>query len=123
MSNACAKCGRAYGIGDWPFCPHGAYRGGIERDEIPGGFVQENFGDQPETFYSWSEMRKRADALNLQPFVKKLETVNEVVGGGKEWLANAEALVTRTGTAKKEDLTWHSFETSTRVGTLSELTK
>ena len=39
-------------------------------DDIPGGFVQENFGHKPETFYSWSAMRKRAKELGLEPFVR-----------------------------------------------------
>ena len=124
----CERCGVELRVGDWPLCggkhSHGNYRGGVVADDIPGGFVQEHFGHQPETFYSWSAMRKRADELNLQPFVKTLEKTREVVGGGTQWLADAEVLVTRTGTAPKaEDLTWHSFETHTRYGTLSELTK
>lgn len=119
----CEKCGAAIRVGEWPFCPHGSYRGGIERDEIPGGFVQEHFGHEPETFHSWSAMRKRADELGLQPYVKKLERTREIAGGGTEWLKNAETLATRTGTTGDEDLTWHSWETHTRVGTLSELLK
>jgi hypothetical protein len=115
MPDVCSKCGVAYSIGDWPFCPHGAYRGGVERDEIPGGFVQENFGHEPETFYSWSEMRKRADQLGLQPFVKRLEATREIIGGGSQWLKDAEVLATRNGSAPTEDLTWHSFESSVRV--------
>ena len=73
----CDKCQKALSVGEWPFCPHGSVRYGVIRDEIPGGFVQENFGHEPETFYSWSAMRKRADDLGLQPFVRKLEQVNE----------------------------------------------
>jgi hypothetical protein len=113
----CEKCGVPYGIADWPFCKggHGRYRGGVERDEIPGGFVQENFGHEPETFYSWSEMRKRADQLGLQPFVKRLEATREIIGGGSQWLKDAEVLATRNGAAPTEDLTWHSFESSVRV--------
>lgn len=42
-------------------------------DEIPGGFVQEHFGHEPETFYSKSAMRKRADQLGLQPFVRHVD--------------------------------------------------
>lgn len=39
-------------------------------DEIPGGFVQENFGNTPEVFYSKQAMAKRAKALGLVPFVR-----------------------------------------------------
>jgi hypothetical protein len=39
-------------------------------DEIPGGFVQENFGVQPETFYSKSSMARRAKELGLMPLVR-----------------------------------------------------
>ena len=73
----CDKCQKELEVGSWPFCPHGSVRYGVIRDEIPGGFCQENFGHEPETFYSWSAMRKRADDLGLYPFVRKLEQVNE----------------------------------------------
>ena len=39
-------------------------------DEIVGGFVQENFGDQPETFYSKRAMALRAKELGLVPMVR-----------------------------------------------------
>ncbi len=39
-------------------------------DSIPGGFVQENFGSRPETFYSKRDMARRASELGLQPFVR-----------------------------------------------------
>lgn len=95
MSDPCEKCGKHYEIGDWPFCPHGTVRGGITRDEIPGGFVQENFGHEPETFYSWSAMRKRADELGLQPYVKRLEKTNESAMIDRYTLDSAQALVSR----------------------------
>lgn len=118
----CEKCGEDIAVGAWPFCPHGSYRGGVIGDDIPGGFVQENFGDQPETFYSKKAMLKRADELNLQPYVKKLERVREIVGGGRQWLADAEALAKRNGTASAEDLTWKSFKASVReIKSLSEV--
>lgn len=120
----CERCGQTLTVGEWPFCPHGAYRGDIVRDEIPGGFVQHNFGHQPETFYSWSAMRKRADALGLQPFVKKLETVQETAAIDAKTLENAAVLVSRgVASPSGDDLEWQSFESSTRFGTLTELTK
>lgn len=42
-------------------------------DDIPGGFVQENFGNKPEVFYSWRAMAKRADELGLRPFVRHVD--------------------------------------------------
>jgi hypothetical protein len=39
-------------------------------DEIVGGFVQEHFGVQPETFYSKSEMARRAKELGLVSMVR-----------------------------------------------------
>jgi hypothetical protein len=47
-----------------------AKRRAIIPDDIPGGFVQENFGDQPETFYSWSAMARRAEQLQLEPRIR-----------------------------------------------------
>ncbi len=110
----CEQCGAELQVGAWPFCPHGAYRGGVIGDDIVGGFVQENFGDQPEVFYSKKAMLARADALGLQPYVKRLEKVREIVGGGKQWLADAEELAKRNGAASGEDLTWRSFKSSVR---------
>lgn len=42
-------------------------------DDIPGGFVQENFGHEPEVFYSKKAMLKRANDLGLQPFVRHVD--------------------------------------------------
>ena len=93
----CGKCQHVFHSGEWPFCPHPMRDGAamIARDEIPGGFVQEHFGVQPETFYSWSAMRKRADALGLQPFVRQLETIRESDYIDAQTLENARILVSR----------------------------
>lgn len=70
----CPDCGKEIVIGSWPFCRDGhepaAKLFNVIGDEIVGGFVQENFGDQPETFYSKSEMRRRAKELGLVNFVR-----------------------------------------------------
>jgi hypothetical protein len=66
----CPECGEWLTIGDWPFCPHGQGHANVIGDDIPGGFVQENFGSQPETFYSKSAMARRAKELDLIPFVR-----------------------------------------------------
>ena len=68
---------------------------GVIRDEIPGGFVQENFGHKPETFYSWSSMRQRADALGLMPFVRQLESGKETAYIDAKTMDNARVLLTR----------------------------
>jgi hypothetical protein len=57
-SSACERCGVTLQIGDYPFCPHGPYRGNAESDGIPGGETLENVADQPVTFYSHSEKRR-----------------------------------------------------------------
>ena len=102
-TDICSKCGQTVRISDWPYCPHGSVRYGIVRDEIPGGFVQENFGHEPETFYSWSAMRKRADALGLQPFVRKLEQANEAAMIDAQTLENARVLLSRGSRSTEPD--------------------
>jgi putative FmdB family regulatory protein len=47
--------------------------GAVVGDDIPGGFVQENFGHQPETFYSKKAMARRAKELGLEPFVRHVD--------------------------------------------------
>lgn len=42
----------------------------VHDDTIIGGFVQENFGVQPETFYSKRAMALRAKELGLMPMVR-----------------------------------------------------
>lgn len=62
----CEKCGQTLTIGEFPFCPHGLATPQIISDEYAGGFVQEHFGHEPETFYSKKAMYQRADELNLR---------------------------------------------------------
>ena len=101
---ACEKCGVDYEIGDWPFCPHGRYAGTVVGDDIPGGFVQTNFGHQPETFYSKKAMLKRADQLGLRPMVRNAGPHDKHV---QKWasvdLEAARALVSRMGQSHKDD--------------------
>jgi hypothetical protein len=42
-------------------------------DELVGGFVQENFGNTPEVFYSKKAMAARAKELGLMPFVRHVD--------------------------------------------------
>jgi hypothetical protein len=76
-------------ISDFPFCPHG--RGTLEavEDSIPGGFVQENFGNAPETFYSKKAMLQRADELNLR-------LRDQWAGPGDRYLSNWSAVSPKT---------------------------
>ena len=112
----CDRCGQLVNVGDWPFCPHGSVRYDVIRDEIPGGFVQEHFGHEPETFYSWSAMRKRAEVLGLQPFVRKLETVNEAACIDAQTLENARILLSRAGStgASEDPAKLQTLQTSVR---------
>lgn len=66
----CEKCGAALAIGDFPFCPHGRYRGNTESDGIPGGETLENVGPEPVTFYSRSEKRRYLKEHGLVEFVR-----------------------------------------------------
>jgi hypothetical protein len=56
----CEKCGEPFEIGDWPFCPHGAYRGGVIGDDIPGGVLIHHMEAEPIRFYSKSAIKKAA---------------------------------------------------------------
>ena len=64
----CPKCGVVYGVGDWPFCRggHGRTTYSVLGDEIPGGQVIENLGDEPMTFYSKKAVIQEADRRGLR---------------------------------------------------------
>lgn len=74
----CEVCGLPLEIGEFPCIktirPHARAERlfNVIGDEIPGGFVQENFGVQPETFYSKRAMALRAKELGLEPFVRHI---------------------------------------------------
>lgn len=74
----CESCGLEMEIGMFPFChgdptKHARQAASVNGDEIPGGFVQENFGTIPEVFYSKQAMEKRAKQLGLRPFVRHVD--------------------------------------------------
>jgi hypothetical protein len=85
----CEKCGATLHVGDFPFCPHGPYRGNAIGDELVGGFVQEHFGDTPEVFYSKKAMLQRADELGLRPR-------DQWAGSGDRYLSNWAAVSPKT---------------------------
>lgn len=62
----CDRCQKPLAIGEYPFCPHGFTHLAVQPDELIGGFVQENFGDEPEYFTSKKAMLQRADELGLR---------------------------------------------------------
>lgn len=74
MSEICAVCGLPLAVGEFGCIatvrPHGRLSGTVIDDTIIGGFVQENFGTEPETFYSKKDMARRAKELGLMPFVR-----------------------------------------------------
>jgi len=73
----CPKCGWKMRVGDWPFCGTGRdHQPAVHHvigDDIPGGFVQENFGHEPEVFYSKKAMLKRAAELGLEQRVRHVD--------------------------------------------------
>ncbi len=70
----CTSCGKTLTVGEWPWCPHGMSTApSVIGDDIPGGFVQEHFGDKPEVFYSKKDMARRAKELGLVPFVRHVD--------------------------------------------------
>ena len=96
----CPSCNQMLLPGDWPWCPHGISASAAHADEIPGGFVQTNFGPEPEVFYSKRAMLKRADELGLQPFVKhagehEKHLTNWAAGATEKQLRDAAELLSR----------------------------
>jgi len=85
----CESCGQSLVVGDFPFCPHGTAHLSTVGDDIPGGFVQENFGNQPEVFYSKKAMLRRADELNLRQ-------KDQWAGPGDRYLSNWSAISPKT---------------------------
>jgi hypothetical protein len=70
MATTCDRCGVELALGDYPFCPHGRYRGNAEFDGIPGGETLDNVGPEPVTFYSRSEKRRYLKEHGLVEFVR-----------------------------------------------------
>lgn len=99
----CTVCGLPLEVGEFPCIasvrPHG--RGNYTNipDEIVGGFVQENFGHAPETFYSKQAMARRAKELNLESMVRYSgpndRHVPRWATSDPQTMANAEAIVAR----------------------------
>ena len=114
----CPECGVTLQISDFPFCPHGRYGGTAVGDEYVGGFVQENFSNTPEVFYSKKAMLQRADELTLR-------TRDQWAGPGDRYLSNwsavsektlrdAKILLERVGTAEKPRATLETLQFTVR---------
>lgn len=73
----CTVCGLPLAIGQFPCVktirPHGVPSFNVIGDDILGGFVQEHFGHEPETFYSKKAMARRAKELGLVEFVRHVD--------------------------------------------------
>lgn len=115
----CEVCHAPIAIGEFPFCPHGRGHGTAIGDELVGGFVQENFGDTPETFYSKKAMLKRADELGLQPFVKhagehEKHLTNWAAGATEKQLRDATELLSRGSEPKQQPAVCETLQTSVR---------
>lgn len=70
MDTICEKCGQAYLVGEWPFCPHGTPSLQVIDDSIPGGMTIENIAKTPMTFYSKSDFQKELKARGLMQRVE-----------------------------------------------------
>ena len=70
MTITCPDCQRTVEVGEWPFCPHGVGQFNVQADSVPGGFVIENLGPKPQTFYSKSEYKQAMDIAGVKPMVR-----------------------------------------------------
>ena len=68
QETVCEKCGVSITGGMWPWCPHPMREAKVAMatDEIVGGVTLENWGPNPVTFHSYSEMRRYATEHHIQ---------------------------------------------------------
>lgn len=63
----CEQCGAELHISDWPWCPHGPYRGDVIQDTLPGGAQWiENLDTTPVWVESKSQLRREAEQRGLR---------------------------------------------------------
>ena len=100
----CERCGWELRVGDFPFCGNGhdhqQTRQAIVTDDIPGGQVIENLGDQPMTFYSKRAILAEADRRGLRlrdqwAGPSDTQLTNWGAGIDAQTMDNARALLTR----------------------------
>lgn len=89
MRETCEQCGVEYGIGQWYRCPHEFTGLAAIGDDIPGGQVIENLGDEPMTFYSRHAIREEADRRGLR-------LRDQWAGPGDRYLSNWAAVSPKT---------------------------
>jgi hypothetical protein len=69
----CDKCGIELQVGDFPFCPHGRGRYGVQDDSIPGGVLMTNGlcnpDGSPRRYDSHTEIRAEAKKRGLEQHV------------------------------------------------------
>lgn len=73
VTDTCEACGATLRVGDYPFCPHGAYSGKAVGDDIPGGLTLENLGPEPVTVYSHSERKRIMRERGLHEVVRHVD--------------------------------------------------
>ncbi len=64
----CPACGQDYGVGEWPFCPHGVPLAGLSiiDDQLEGGPRRfETMGDDEPYVESKSQWKREVEARNL----------------------------------------------------------
>ena len=67
QSVICDKCGQAYTISQWPWCPHGIPAGGIQPDSFgSAGCWVENLGAEPTWVTGRQDMKRKAEAAGLR---------------------------------------------------------
>ena len=108
MTEICEKCGAAVQIGDYPFCPHGRFRGAAHPDDVPGGFWAENGFSEPQKFYSKKAHLEALDANGnmLAPRYVENDKVltNWAAAIDPKTLENVTALLSRKQKAFKDDV-------------------
>lgn len=63
----CDVCGLELHIGDFPFCPHGQYRGGVQPDSFgSAGMWVDNLGDKPVWVTGREDLRAKAAERGLR---------------------------------------------------------
>lgn len=59
----CPDCGKEYGIGEWPICPHGKPHGDI--DSL-AEYIDENIAEQPVLITSRGQRRRLMRAAGFE---------------------------------------------------------
>ena len=129
MTVTCGHCGVVYGVGQWYQCPHESMHAGRGADVTwPGGKTFENLGDQPVTFYSPAEKDRYLRTHGIEEFVRhqpvpgsdKSPHTSSWAGMDAQTLANATALLERSGRASNSESPSYVKEFSVTISTVIE---